>query len=73
MLQGEVGGFTHRVKIAWQCLWKAPSWYWQGMPFLSSYARMVRKQSSHLVGPSFLALKVFHSPDRWLLAKSADY
>jgi len=33
----------------------------------------LRKQSSHLVEPSFQALKVFYSLDRWLLAKSTDY
>ena len=32
-----------------------------------------RKQSSHLVGPPFLAMKVFHYLDKWLFAKNTDY
>ena len=33
----------------------------------------LRKPFSHLVGPPFLALKVFHSLDGQMLAKGADY
>jgi len=47
---GSTGGSG--VQTAWPCLGSAleTSWFALGEPFFSSYA--LRKQSSHLVGPT---------------------
>jgi len=53
--EGEVGGFTHRLKKAWPCLQSAVEglgWDWKGHSVVIGINRL-RNQLSHLVGPVF--------------------
>jgi len=57
----------------WVHLKGANSMAISGLSFEStSFTNRLRKLSSHLVGPPFLAVKLFPSLEEWLPAKSCD-